>query len=212
MYYKGMEHIAFDRPREKLQAKGVGYLTLVELLQVIIGSGSAKVSGARLAKRAEKLLVGGDPTIDNLQNIQGIGPAKACQIAAAIELGARMNYKHESDVHVYAAKSSPQVAAAMVPPKGKSKLLVSMCDGAYRQLMTAEYTLDHSERIIREVTQGALLAQARIIKISVMSSTLTLDSQLLVLLKQLRSSLLLLDIKLDDVEVVNRKGAKKWKM
>ncbi len=86
-----MEQILFERPREKLQAKGVAYLSTIELLQIIIGSGNAKASAARLAKRVGRVIESGSATTASLLAIDGIGTARACQLMAAIELGKRLN-------------------------------------------------------------------------------------------------------------------------
>lgn len=82
-----MEQLAYQRPREKLQTRGVAYLTDVELIQIIVGSGSMYVSGARLAKRIDRHLKAHDSSVKTLQSIQGVGSAKASQIISAIELG-----------------------------------------------------------------------------------------------------------------------------
>ena len=86
-----MESISYDRPREKLQLKGAAALTSVELLQVLIGSGNAQVSVGRIAKRSLQLLTrfGTDLTYEQLLEVVGLGPARACQIIAAFELASR---------------------------------------------------------------------------------------------------------------------------
>ncbi len=84
-----MEEIAYQRPREKLQNKGVGALSVVELLQVIIGAGSSKISGAKIARSIERLFIEGDITFKKLADLPGVGTAKACQVLAALELSWR---------------------------------------------------------------------------------------------------------------------------
>lgn len=82
---------SYIRPREKLLQKGASALHSHELLQIIIGSG---VQGARVQKIARRLLKqlhrhGHDMTIDMVLAIPGIGTAKACTIAACLELAKR---------------------------------------------------------------------------------------------------------------------------
>jgi DNA repair protein RadC len=80
-----------DRPREKLLARGPASLTGVELLAVLLGSGTRRLSildlAARILDRYEGRL--SVATAHELQELPGLGQAKACQIVAAIELGRR---------------------------------------------------------------------------------------------------------------------------
>ena len=80
-----------DRPREKLLSRGPAALTSAELLAVLLGSGT-KRSGildlaARVLERHEGRLAAA--TARELQELPGVGQAKACQIVAAIELARR---------------------------------------------------------------------------------------------------------------------------
>lgn len=74
-----------------MQIRGVESLALTELLQLIIGSGGSKQSGAKLARLVEKHLREGKGTYDALAAIPGMGVAKTCQVLAALELGRRLN-------------------------------------------------------------------------------------------------------------------------
>ena len=82
------------RPREKLMAWGEASLTDAELLAIIIGMGTRKMSALGLAN---KLLIkhGGlrylkEASIEELTEEKGIGPAKAVSIKAAVEIGRRV--------------------------------------------------------------------------------------------------------------------------
>ncbi len=83
-----------DRPREKLLLKGTSALSEAELIAILIGSGTAKISAVELAKKI--LQHGGNSlnelarlSIKELTKIKGIGEAKAITIVAALELGRR---------------------------------------------------------------------------------------------------------------------------
>jgi DNA repair protein RadC len=83
-----------DRPREKLLLKGIGALSEAELLAILIGSGTAKLSAVEVGKKI--LQQGGSNlnelaklTVKDLMKIKGIGEAKAITIVAALELGRR---------------------------------------------------------------------------------------------------------------------------
>lgn len=90
-----MKQFTYERPREKLVAQGVRSLKMVELLQILIGSGSATVSSALTAQYVNKLIENNSPsgvTYEQLQVIPGVGHAKACVILAAIEVGGRVQH------------------------------------------------------------------------------------------------------------------------
>lgn len=91
-----------DRPREKLMSKGMKSLTDSELLAIIIGSGNDKESAVELSRR---ILHKSDNNINNLARLsvndlvndfRGIGPAKAINIIAALELGRRRKIEEGS--------------------------------------------------------------------------------------------------------------------
>ncbi len=81
----------FDRPREKLAAKGPEALSDPELLAVLLGRGVKgrdvfQVAHAvlrKLDKEKEKI------DVKSLVSIEGVGFAKACQILASFELARR---------------------------------------------------------------------------------------------------------------------------
>lgn len=83
-----------DRPREKLLLKGPISLSNSELLAILINNGNKEKSAVDLAK--EILQMGnnnlnelGKFSLQEYQQIKGIGLAKAITIVAAIELGRR---------------------------------------------------------------------------------------------------------------------------
>lgn len=83
-----------DRPREKLVQKGPSALSNAELLAILISSGTKKRSALDLAKDILKLADDqlhqlGRLSVEELQQTNGIGEARAITIAAALELGRR---------------------------------------------------------------------------------------------------------------------------
>jgi len=106
-----------DRPRERLKEVGARALSTAELLAIILRVGTKGVSVVRLA---ERLLVdfGGLPglsrtSVAGLSSVTGIGPAKAVQIKAALELGRRM------------VASAPEERPKVVSPADAANLLMS---------------------------------------------------------------------------------------
>lgn len=82
-----------ERPREKLLARGPGSLSDAELLALFLGSGTAgqdAVASARtLLLQQEGLRRLLDRDTRALTHLRGIGPARACLLSAALELGNR---------------------------------------------------------------------------------------------------------------------------
>ncbi|NIM18153.1 MAG: DNA repair protein RadC [Candidatus Aminicenantes bacterium] len=81
----------FDRPREKMMAKGPESLSTLELMAVLVGSGNKSIdvytTARDLAQLVEKEFDG--LSLEKLQKINGVGKVKACQIIAAIEFSRR---------------------------------------------------------------------------------------------------------------------------
>lgn len=80
-----------DRPREKLIQKGAEGLSDLELLAILLGSGTKGHDVMSIAGRILKTLDGdkGSVSIDELRRIEGVGMAKATLIAAALEFARR---------------------------------------------------------------------------------------------------------------------------
>lgn len=85
-----------DRPRERLINHGAHYLSNVELLALLIRSGSKDMSAIQLAEQVLCVYKGSgmaamaNVTVGDLTKVKGIGYAKAAEIVAAVELGRRL--------------------------------------------------------------------------------------------------------------------------
>jgi len=83
-----------ERPREKLMREGVKNLTNAELMAVLLRVGVAGESAIALGQRILDEMGGiagiHAARLEELCNQHGVGPAKAAQIKAAIELGSRL--------------------------------------------------------------------------------------------------------------------------
>lgn len=80
-----------DRPREKLIANGPRNLMLAELVAAIIGRGIAKNDALKIGKTVADILMEHtyETSIGDISAVDGMGPAKSCQILAALELARR---------------------------------------------------------------------------------------------------------------------------
>lgn len=83
-----------ERPRERLIREGVRHLSLEEVLAVIISRGTSGRSVLSIAKdlvcRYQVLDAIADAPVEELTLVPGIGPAKACQLKAALDLARRL--------------------------------------------------------------------------------------------------------------------------
>lgn len=80
-----------ERPREKLCAKGAEALSDLELMAILLGTGTKTHDVMIVAGRILKTLDGSPKqvSIEELKKIEGVGLAKATLIAAAIEFARR---------------------------------------------------------------------------------------------------------------------------
>jgi DNA repair protein RadC len=77
----------YDRPREKLRQLGAQSLSDLELMAILVGSGSKTSDVMTLAARLLKALdgAGSPPSVELLCKVKGVGLAKASLVVAAIE-------------------------------------------------------------------------------------------------------------------------------
>lgn len=93
--YRTMREFASDeRPRERLARHGPEVLSEAELVAIALGSGARGENVMDMARRILDELGGlaglARAEAARLQSVRGLGPAKAAQLAAAIELGRRV--------------------------------------------------------------------------------------------------------------------------
>ena len=87
---KVMELPLYDRPREKMEEKGPSALSDLELLSVLVSSGTQSRPVFEIATDLLALLDRKpEASIEDMLKIRGLGRAKSTQVAAAIELGRR---------------------------------------------------------------------------------------------------------------------------
>ena len=109
--------ISDDKPRERLIKVGAKAVSTAELLAIILRVGGRGESVLRLAERLlahfGSLAGLSRASINELQTVKGIGPAKAVEIKAALELGRRL------------VATSPEERPSINSPADAANLLMS---------------------------------------------------------------------------------------
>jgi DNA repair protein RadC len=116
-----------ERPREKLLQKGATALSDAELIALIFGSGtrtkkgpvSAVDLGRALGQSFGSLFRVSRREVKELMRLTGIGPAKAAQLAAAFEIGRRVEAGRTSEQRIQV--TSPADVAAHFGPMLRDK-------------------------------------------------------------------------------------------
>ena len=139
-----------DRPRERLRTLGPAALTAVELLAILLGTGTSRrdaaaVAGDVLAAAGGSLRALARRPVGALAGVAGVGAAKAARIAAALELARRLAVEIPADT---AGVTSPADVHRRFGP-------------ALRDLAVEEFrllVLDTQHRLVRDllVTRGLL--------------------------------------------------------
>jgi len=158
-----------ERPRERLLKLGGAALSAQEILALILGRGvkgeSIMVTAQRLLSRFGNLNGIANASIEELTQINGIGPAKAAQIKAAVELGKRLESPVEEGEKPIVKSPDDVVKHIRGKLKGKKKehFLVLCLDTRNRLINCKSISvgsLDTSVVHPREVFREAIAASA----------------------------------------------------
>jgi DNA repair protein RadC len=157
-----------DRPREKLARLGAAALGDNELVAILLGQGQPRNGALDLANHTLASIGGilGLARVgsDELQRIGGIGPARAAQLLAAVELGRRTV---ANAAGARAQMTSPRVVAEFLLPQYGNRrveqfgvLLLDTKHRVVRCTVLSVGTLDASIVHPREVFREAVAAGA----------------------------------------------------
>lgn len=143
---------ADQRPRERLIAQGESALSDAELLAIILRSGTEEQTAIGLAQSLLSKFGGfralAAKSIAELRRVKGVGPAKAAQVKAAVEIGRRM---------------AERAAAEPGAPLTDSRSVYDLCSPRLRDQKKETFLvllLDARNRVVREVevSVGSLTA------------------------------------------------------
>ncbi len=200
----------FDRPREKLAAKGPEALSDTELLAILLGSG---VKGKNVFQVASTILRKLDKEqervdVKSLETIEGVGSAKACAIVAALEFSRRRLIIDNVSIRK-AADVVPLIAH--IAEKKQEHFLCLSLNGANELISNRVVTvglLNSSQVHPREVFADVIADRAAsvIVAHNHPSGTLKPSSDDIKITKQLIDSAKILGISFLDHIIISKKG------
>lgn len=151
-----------ERPRERLTRLGAEALSEQELLACVLGRGiageSVLVSARRLLAACGTLRGIADASVEQLAAVHGIGPAKAVQLKAAVEIARRVAMTSNGRRPVI---DSVEAAAAVVRPhlvdKAKEHVVALLLDNRHQLIRMSPIavgslsaTLVHPRELFKE--------------------------------------------------------------
>ncbi len=157
-----------ERPREKLLSRGADALSDAELLAIFLGSG---LRGRDAVQTARELLHGHGPLralLDRdaaaLAALPGLGPARACLLRAALELGQRhLAAELERGVALTDPAAAGRYFAQRLRHRPQEVFAALLLDNRHRALAFEELssgTIDSAEVHPRELVRRALALNA----------------------------------------------------
>lgn len=151
-----------DRPREKLVRKGPAALSDFELLEVMVGSGSAQTDVSQIARQLLKAFRRGTDTLsfESLTSLRGISTAQATRILAGLEIARRHLVRD-----VQPLRSLPDYIARLddIRTKQQEYFVALSLDGGQRLLAQRTITIGTLDTVLahpREVFSDPIVDRA----------------------------------------------------
>jgi len=159
---------ASERPRERLAALGPEALSQQELLSCILGRGiageSVLITAQRLLRTFGTLQGLADASVEQLGRVRGVGPAKAAQLKASVELARRLAQPIDSAANPV---TTAEQAAAILRPRllgqQKEHVVALLLDTRHRVIRIASIAVGSLSASLvhpRELFKEAVTASA----------------------------------------------------
>ena len=164
-----------ERPRERLQRLGAENLSAQELLAVVLGRGIAResvlITSQRLLDKFKTVRGIAEASSEELLQVRGIGPAKACQIKAAFELSNRWGASSDNRKNITVSSPENVFSELKALARGKKKeyfwaVLLDTRNTLIKSVEISVGSLDSSIVHPRELFKEAISASASSIVIA----------------------------------------------
>jgi len=156
-----------ERPREKLLARGATALADSELIAILLRTGlpgaNAVEVARQLLKRYDSLSGLSRCTVQEIEEIPGIGQAKAIQLVAAFGLGQRLANERLSRQKLDSPELIHELLAAEMRTLHKESLRVVLLDTRYHLIRVEEVSRGSVNESIahpRDIFRPAMLGSA----------------------------------------------------
>ncbi len=154
-----------ERPRERLARCGPEAVSACELLAIVIGSGIEGESAVHLAQRALRAFGSlrelSLASLEMLSRLKGIGPARATQIKASLELGKRIGQEEDVRIIVSGAADVARIVCPRLNGCAKESFLLLCLDArnVVRKICslstgTVESSVVHPRDVFKEAVQA----------------------------------------------------------
>lgn len=156
-----------ERPRERFARLGASSVSDAELLAIFLRVGvkgsSAIDVGRKLLRKHGSLTELGGLSVDELSLEHGLGPAKAAQLLAAFELGARCANEKLSRTPMNSADAIYAAVAPRLAHERREHVLVLLLDSKLRGIRTIELSVGNANTALcepRDVLHHVLINRA----------------------------------------------------
>ncbi|MGB0993379.1 MAG: RadC family protein [Akkermansiaceae bacterium] len=143
-----------ERPRERLARLGASAISDAELLAIFLRVGfkgtSAIELGRKLLQKHGSLTDLGGLSVKELSTERGLGPAKAAQLIAAFELGARCANERMRRTPMNSVQAIYDAVAPRLAHERQEHLLIILLDSKLRALRTIELSEGNSNTVLCE--------------------------------------------------------------
>lgn len=135
-----------ERPREKVTKYGPESVSNAELIAILLGQGTFQLNAVELAKKLlrefKSLEALSNASLKEIQQIPGIGPAKAVTLLAAFQLYRNLQ-KQKAENEIVSFRNPDQVAKIYMPVLGhlkKESFYVVLLNSAMKRILDFEVT------------------------------------------------------------------------